>query len=222
MVHSVHIDVFYELVIQEERLKIVFDRNRERFQFLNLRQNAFKSLNIVPPGSGIAYHVNLGYLACVVDNFDSMPCPDSVVGTHSHTTMINGFGVLGWGAGGIEAETVILVQPISITLPKVVRFELTDQLDKTASATNLVLTIVQMLSKRGVVEKFVEFLGDGLCRLTIADRTTIGIMTPEYNAIYGFFAFDGQTVDFFRLTGRNSDHIETTEEYLKSQNVFRV
>ena len=221
VMHSVQVDVYGTGDARRKNEKIEFDRNRERFQFLRLGQNAFKNFNIVPPGSGIVHQVNLGYLACVVDNFGSMPCPDSVVGTNSHTTMINGLGVLGWGVGGIEAETVMLGQPISMTLPEVVGFKLTDQLDKTATATDLVLTIVQILSKRAVVGKFLEFLCDGLGKLTIADRTTIGIMTPEYSATCGFFAVDGQTVDFMRLTGRNSYHIDTTEEYIRSQNVFR-
>ena len=191
MIYSVQVDVFSTGNASRKNEKIEFDRNRERFQFLRLGQNAFKILNIVPPGSGISHQVNFGYLACVADNFGSMPCPDSVVGIESHTTMINGLGVLGWRVGGIEAETVMLGQPISMTLPDVVGFKLTDQLDKIATATNLVLTIVQILSNRAVVEKFLEFLCDGLGKLTLSDRTTIGIMALEYSSTCGFFAADG-------------------------------
>lgn len=219
--HSVQVDVFGTADARKKNEKIEFDRNRERFQFLKWGQNAFKNFNIVPPGSGIVHQVNLEYLASVVDNFGPMPCPDSVVGTDSHTTMINGLGVLGWGVGGIEAEAVMLGQPISMTLPEVVGFKLTGELPQVATATDLVLTIVQMLRKRGVVGKFVEFFGDGVGRLTIADRATIGNMAPEYGATCGFFAVDGQTVDFMRLTGRKSGHIVTTEEYLRSQSMFR-
>lgn len=219
--HSVQVDVFGTDDARRKNEQIEFNRNKERFQFLKWGQNAFKNFSIVPPGSGIVHQVNLEYLASVVYNRGQHPCPDSVVGTDSHTTMINGLGVLGWGVGGIEAEAVMLGQPISMVLPEVVGFELTGNLSQTATATDLVLTVVQMLRKRGVVGKFVEFFGEGCTNLTISDRATIGNMAPEYGATCGFFAVDEQTIDFMRLTGRDEDHIKMTKEYLKAQNMFR-
>ena len=219
--HSVQVDVFGSSDARRKNEQIEFDRNRERFQFLKWGQNAFENFSIVPPGSGIVHQVNLEYLASVVYNRSGMPYPDSVVGTDSHTTMINGLGVLGWGVGGIEAEAVMLGQPISMVLPEVVGFKLTGELAAHATATDLVLTIVQMLRKRGVVGKFVEFYGEGVAKLTIADRATIGNMAPEYGATCGFFSVDNQTIDFMRLTGRPEDHIVTTEDYLRSQGMLR-
>ena len=219
--HSVQVDVFATEDARVRNEKIEFDRNRERFQFLKWGQNAFKNFSIVPPGSGIVHQVNLEYLASIVYNRSGMPCPDSVVGTDSHTTMINGLGVLGWGVGGIEAEAVMLGQPISMVLPEVVGFELTGELQPSTTATDLVLTVVQMLRKRGVVGKFVEFFGEGVARLTISDRATIGNMAPEYGATCGFFAVDDQTIQYMKLTGRPEDHIQMTKEYLTAQNLFR-
>lgn len=219
--HSVQVDVFGSGDARQQNEQIEFNRNRERFQFLKWGQNAFKNFSIVPPGSGIVHQVNLEYLASVVYNREGMPYPDSVVGTDSHTTMINGLGVLGWGVGGIEAEAVMLGQPISMVLPEVVGFNLSGELPPLTTATDLVLTVVQMLRKRGVVGKFVEFFGDGVAKLSIADRSTIGNMAPEYGATCGFFSVDNQTIDYMKLTGRNSDHIQMTEEYLKEQQLFR-
>jgi len=180
--HSVQVDVFGSNDARRKNEQIEFNRNKERFQFLKWGQNAFKNFSIVPPGSGIVHQVNLEYLASVVYNRTGMPCPDSVVGTDSHTTMINGLGVLGWGVGGIEAEAVMLGQPISMVLPEVVGFKLTGKLPSQATATDLVLTVTQMLRKRGVVGKFVEFFGDGVDVLSISDRATISNMAPEYGA----------------------------------------
>lgn len=219
--HSVQVDVFATDDSRKMNEQIEFKRNKERFEFLKWGQNAFKNFSIVPPGSGIVHQVNLEYLASIVYNRGAYPCPDSVVGTDSHTTMINGLGVLGWGVGGIEAEAVMLGQPISMVLPEVVGFELTGELQTTVTATDLVLTIVQMLRKRGVVGKFVEFFGEGVGKLTISDRATIGNMAPEYGATCGFFSIDNQTVDYMRLTGRSEDHINLTSEYLKANNLFR-
>ena len=219
--HSVQVDVFGSQNARSMNEQIEFKRNKERFQFLKWGQNAFKNFNIVPPGSGIVHQVNLEYLASVVYNKGEMPCPDSVVGTDSHTTMINGLGVLGWGVGGIEAEAVMLGQSISMVLPEVIGFELTGELPPETTATDLVLTIVQMLRQRGVVGKFVEFYGEGVSKLTIADRATIGNMAPEYGATCGFFSVDDQAINFMKLTGREDDHITMTQEYLKANGMYR-
>jgi len=219
--HSVQVDVYGSSDARSQNEKIEFERNMERFRFLKWGQNAFKNFSIVPPGSGIVHQVNLEYLASVVYNRGAMPCPDSVVGTDSHTTMIGGLGVLGWGVGGIEAEAVMLGQPISMVLPEVVGFKLTGSLQPTSTATDLVLTVTQMLRQRGVVGKFVEFYGDGVAHLTISDRATIGNMAPEYGATCGFFSVDNNTIDFMKLTGRDPDHIEMTREYLTEQQMFR-
>ena len=181
---------------------------------------AFDNFKIVPPGSGIVHQVNLEYLARVVFNKDGLLYNDSVVGTDSHTTMINGLGVAGWGVGGIEAESVMLGQTISMVLPQVVGFRLTGQLPRHTTATDLVLTCVEMLRKRGVVGKFVEFFGDGCQNLTLADRATISNMAPEYGATMGYFPIDNQTMDYLRLTGRDSSQIELIEAYLREQGMF--
>ncbi|CAI2383737.1 unnamed protein product [Moneuplotes crassus] len=219
--HSVQVDVFGSDDARTRNEQIEFNRNRERFQFLKWGQKAFENFSIVPPGSGIVHQVNLEYLASVVYNRGEMPCPDSVVGTDSHTTMINGLGVLGWGVGGIEAEAVMLGQPISMVLPEVVGFELTGDLSPETTATDLVLTVVQMLRQRGVVGKFVEFYGDGVANLTIADRATIGNMAPEYGATCGFFSVDDQTINYMKLSGRDEDHVNMTQEYLKQNGLYR-
>jgi aconitate hydratase len=219
--HSVQVDVFGASDARERNEQIEFDRNIERFRFLKWGQNAFKNFKIIPPGSGIVHQVNLEYLASVVYNKGSMPCPDSVVGTDSHTTMVGGLGVLGWGVGGIEAEAVMLGQPISMVLPEVIGFKLTGDLQPTTTATDLVLTVTQMLRQRGVVGKFVEFYGDGVGKLTISDRATIANMAPEYGATCGFFSVDDNTIDYMTLTGRDSNHISTTKEYLTQQKLFR-
>jgi aconitate hydratase len=181
---------------------------------------AFDNFKIVPPGSGIVHQVNLEYLARVVFNQNGLLYNDSVVGTDSHTTMINGLGVAGWGVGGIEAESVMLGQTISMVLPQVVGFKLTGQLPKQATATDLVLTCVEMLRKRGVVGKFVEFFGEGVQNLTLADRATISNMAPEYGATMGYFPIDKQTMEYLRLTGRSQAQIQMIESYLKEQGMF--
>lgn len=174
----------------------------------------------MPPGSGIVHQVNLEYLAHVVFNRGNMLYPDSVVGTDSHTTMINGLGVVGWGVGGIEAEAVMLGQTISMVLPKVVGFRMTGELPQGTTATDLVLTCVEMLRKRGVVGQFVEFFGPGLKNLNLADRATIANMAPEYGATMGYFPIDERTMEYLLLTGRQSGNVELIEKYLREQNMF--
>jgi aconitate hydratase len=200
--------------------QLEFSRNRERFQFLKWGSKAFDNFKIVPPGSGIVHQVNLEYLARVVFNRDNMLYPDSVVGTDSHTTMINGLGVTGWGVGGIEAEAVMLGQTISMVLPQVVGFHLHGDLPQTATATDLVLTCVEMLRKRGVVGKFVEFFGPGVKSLSLADRATIANMAPEYGATMGYFPMDERTMEYLRLTGRDEGHVQLIEKYLRQQDLF--
>jgi aconitate hydratase len=185
-------------------------------------QSAFDNFTIVPPGSGIVHQVNLEYLARVVFRSpDSLLYPDSVVGTDSHTTMINGLGVVGWGVGGIEAESVMLGQSISMVLPKVVGFKLTGSVHPQTTATDVVLTITQMLRKRGVVGQFVEFFGPGCQSLTLADRATIANMAPEYGATMGFFPVDAQTIEYLTQTGRDPNKIRWIEAVLKAQGLFR-
>lgn len=181
---------------------------------------AFDNFKIVPPGSGIVHQVNLEYLARVVFERDGLLYNDSVVGTDSHTTMINGLGVVGWGVGGIEAESVMLGQTISMVLPEVVGFRLTGELPRHTTATDLVLTCTQMLRQRGVVGKFVEFFGPGVQSLTLADRATISNMAPEYGATMGYFPIDEQTLDYLHLTGRPASKVAAIEEYLRGQDFF--
>lgn len=181
---------------------------------------AFDNFKIVPPGSGIVHQVNLEYLARVVFNQNNMLYPDSVVGTDSHTTMINGLGVAGWGVGGIEAEAVMLGQTISMVLPQVVGFKLTGELPSHATATDLVLRCVEMLRQRGVVGKFVEFYGPGVKNLNLADRATISNMAPEYGATMGYFPIDERTIEYLRLTGRDEGHVQMIEKYLREQGMF--
>lgn len=219
--HSVQVDVARTKDAYVQNEKIEMERNKERFEFLKWGQSAFKGLKIVPPGSGIVHQVNMEYLARVVFSDEGMLYPDSVVGTDSHTTMINGLGVVGWGVGGIEAEAVMLGQPISMVLPEVVGVYLTGSLPKTSTATDLVLTLTQMLRKRKVVEKFVEFYGPGVQTLSVADRATISNMAPEYGATLSFFPIDGQTMDYLKLTGRDEHKLRVIEQYLKSEGLFR-
>jgi len=213
--HSVQVDSAgtAESAAHNERME--FTRNRERFQFLKWGAGAFDNFKIVPPGSGIVHQVNLEYLARVVFNRDGLLYPDSVVGTDSHTTMINGLGVAGWGVGGIEAEAVMLGQTISMVLPQVVGFKLTGDLPATSTATDLVLTCVEMLRKRGVVGKFVEFFGPGVRNLNLADRATIANMAPEYGATMGYFPIDDRTIEYMRLTARDESHVQLVEKYLR-------
>lgn len=218
--HSVQVDAAGGPNARDDNERLEFQRNRERFQFLKWGSKAFDNFKIVPPGSGIVHQVNLEYLARVVFNRENMLYPDSVVGTDSHTTMINGLGVTGWGVGGIEAEAVMLGQTISMVLPQVVGFHLHGDLPQTTTATDLVLTCVEMLRKRGVVGKFVEFFGPGVKNLSLADRATIANMAPEYGATMGYFPIDERTMDYLRTTGRDESHVQLIEKYLREQDLF--
>ena len=219
--HSVQVDVARTLNAKEDNQRIEFERNKHRFQFLKWGQHAFQNFRIVPPGNGIVHQVNLEYLARVMFNKEGILYPDSVVGTDSHTTMINGLGVVGWGVGGIEAEAVMLGQHISMVLPEVIGFKLSGKLRPTVTATDLVLTITQMLRKRGVVGKFVEFFGDGVDNLTVEDRATVANMAPEYGATIGVFPVDLKTLDYLRRTGRSEDTVGLIHEYYKQSNMLR-
>ncbi len=223
--HSVSVDTFATKTAFTENMSMEMQRNRERYQFLKWGQDAFDNFNVMPPGSGICHQVNLEYLAKAVwserVNSEVIAYPDTLVGTDSHTTMINGLGVLGWGVGGIEAEAAMLGQPISMLIPDVVGFELTGQLPEGITATDLVLKVVQMLREHGVVGKFVEFYGSGLEQLPIADRATIANMAPEYGATCGFFPVDSQTINYLRLSGRNEESIALVESYCRAQTMWR-
>jgi aconitate hydratase len=223
--HSVQVDQFgskFALYYNAER---EFERNRERYEFLKWGQKAFDNFRVVPPATGIVHQVNLEYLAQVVQtrrNGDAVAYPDSLVGTDSHTTMINGLGVLGWGVGGIEAEAVMLGQPIYMLTPQVVGFKLTGQLPEGSTATDLVLIVTQMLRARGVVDKFVEFYGPGLSKLSLPDRATIANMAPEYGATMGFFPVDDETLNYLALSGRPEELVDLVERYTKEQGLFRT
>src|SRR5262249_40104365 len=197
---------------------------QERYAFLRWGQKAFQNFRVVPPDTGIVHQVNLEYLASVVftDRRQSpaLAYPDTLMGTDSHTTMINGLGVVGWGVGGIEAEAWMLGQPISMLLPEVVGFKLKGRLREGSTATDLVLTVTEMLRKKGVVGKFVEFYGNGVAALPLADRATIGNMSPEYGATIGFFPIDHQTLDYLHLTNRSPERIALVEAYSKAQGLF--
>lgn len=223
--HSVMVDHFADDHAFADNVQIEMQRNGERYQFLRWGQSAFNNFSVVPPGTGICHQVNLEYLAQAVwlgeDEDKTFAFPDTLVGTDSHTTMINGLGVLGWGVGGIEAEAAMLGQPISMLIPEVIGFKLTGKLPEGITATDLVLTITQMLRQKGVVGKFVEFYGDGLADLPLADRATIANMAPEYGATCGFFPIDEVTLGYLRLTGRQSDRIELVEAYSKAQGLWR-
>lgn len=213
--HSVQVDSFgsAESLAINERYE--FERNRERYEFLHWGQKAFKNFSAVPPGTGIVHQVNLEYLAGAVSARDGLAFPDTLVGTDSHTTMINGLGVLGWGVGGIEAEAVMLGQPIYMLMPQVVGFRLTGELPEGATATDLVLTITQTLRAHGVVGKFVEFTGPGMKSLNLANRATIANMAPEYGATMGYFPIDERTLEYLRLTGREDNQVDLVERYCK-------
>lgn len=223
--HSVQVDFFGTGDALAKNVEIEFERNRERYEFLRWGQQAFDNFRVVPPNTGIVHQVNLEYLASVVftgkDSKGPVAYPDSLVGTDSHTTMINGLGVLGWGVGGIEAEANMLGQPLYMLMPEVMGFELTGELATGATATDLVLRIVEILRKEGVVGKFVEFFGTGISGMTLADRATIANMAPEYGATMGYFPVDDETLRYLRRTGRNEDQIDLTERYLKEQGLFR-
>ena len=213
--HSVQVDAFASRTAFGRNVELEFERNHERYLFLRWGQEALSGFKVVPPGTGICHQVNLEYLARVVDDRDGVAFPDTLVGTDSHTTMINGLGVLGWGAGGIEAEAAMLGQPLSMLVPQVVGFKLSGVLPEGATATDLVLTVTEILRKAGVVGKFVEYFGDGVTALPLADRATLGNMSPEYGATCGFFPVDEVTLDYLRLTGRSAERIALVEAYCK-------
>ena len=223
--HSVMVDVYARPDALQKNVDIEFERNAERYRFLRWGQEAFNNFRVVPPGTGICHQVNLEYLGqCVwtaTENGETTIYPDTLYGTDSHTTMVNGLGILGWGVGGIEAEAAMLGQPIAMLIPDVIGFRLTGKLPEGATATDLVLTVTQMLRKKGVVGKFVEFFGPGLDELALADRATIGNMAPEYGATCGFFPIDKVALDYLRLTGRDQHRIALVEAYAKAQGMFR-
>ncbi len=223
--HSVMVDVSGTADALQKNVEIEFERNGERYAFLRWGQEAFENFQVVPPGAGICHQVNLEYISQTVwtgeVDGETFAYPDTLYGTDSHTTMVNGIGVLGWGVGGIEAEAAMLGQPIAMLIPDVIGFRLTGQMPEGATATDLVLTVTQILRKKGVVGKFVEFFGPALDNLNVADRATIANMAPEYGATCGFFPVDRKTLDYLHLTGRDEARIELVEAYLKAQGMFR-
>tara|TARA_R110002020_G_scaffold50844_14_gene144026 strand:- start:3725 stop:6424 length:2700 start_codon:yes stop_codon:yes gene_type:complete len=224
--HSVMVDAFGNAMAFETNVEREYERNNERYEFLKWGQGGFDNFRVVPPGTGICHQVNLEYLGQTVwsrkDGDEEIAYPDSLVGTDSHTTMINGLAVLGWGVGGIEAEAAMLGQPISMLIPEVIGFKLTGTLPEGVTATDLVLTVTQMLRKKGVVGKFVEFYGPGLSSMSLEDRATIANMAPEYGATCGFFPVDDETLNYLRSTGRDPGRVELVEAYAKAQGMFRT
>src|SRR3954463_2600645 len=222
--HSVQVDAFGNARAFDINADRDYERNGERYAFLRWGQQAFDNLRVVPPATGICHQVNLEYLGQVVFRRDregvKQAYPDTLVGTDSHTTMINGLGVLGWGVGGIEAEAAMLGQPISMLLPQVVGFKLEGELSEGATATDLVLTVTEMLRERGVVSKFVEFFGPGLPTLGLADRATIGNMSPEFGSTFAIFPVDAETLRYLELTGRPTETIELVDAYAREQGMF--
>ena len=223
--HSVQVDSYGAANSLDLNNKIEFQRNKERYSFLRWGQSAFENFRVVPPNTGIVHQVNLEYLSRVIFDADRdgtrSAYPDTVVGTDSHTTMINGLGVLGWGVGGIEAEAAMLGQPITMLIPHVIGFKLTGKLKEGATATDLVLTVTEMLRNKGVVGKFVEFYGDGLAELPLADRATLGNMSPEFGSTCAIFPIDGETIRYLQLSGRDAEHIEIIEAYAREQGLWR-
>src|SRR5256886_2214287 len=224
--HSVQVDMFGSTLAFGRNVEREYERNSERYGLLRWGQQAFSNFRVVPPGTGIVHQVNLEYLASVVmtkkENGETVAFPDTLVGTDSHTTMINGLGVLGWGVGGIEAEAVLLGQPLYLLTPEVIGMRLTGRLPEGATATDLVLTVTQMLRKRGVVGKFVEFTGPGLSQLPLADRATISNMSPEFGATATLFPVDAETLRYLRDTGRKPELVDLVERYTKAQGLFRT
>src|SRR5215208_5266844 len=224
--HSVQVDEYGRTDAYDLNTSLEFERNHERYVFLRWGQGAFRNFSVVPPGMGICHQVNLEYLSRVVftrkDNGETVAYPDSLVGTDSHTTMVNGLGIMGRGVGGIEAEAAMLGQPVSMLIPEVVGFKLHGKLPPGATATDLVLTVTEMLRKKKVVGKFVEFYGSGLSSLSLADRATIANMAPEYGATMGFFPVDSETLKYLRLSGRSEQHVALVEAYTKAQGLFRM
>src|SRR5712672_1619766 len=232
--HSVIVNFFGDNKAFAKNVVEEYKQNQERYEFLKWGQKAFSNFSVVPPGTGICHQVNLEYLAQTVwtrkekmtvgkktGTFE-LAYPDSLVGTDSHTTMVNGLAVLGWGVGGIEAEAAMLGQPLSMLLPEVIGFKLKGQLKEGVTATDLVLTVTQILRKEGVVGKFVEFFGPGVTTMKLADRATIGNMAPEYGATMGYFPVDVETLSYLRLTGRTKEEVELVERYYKEQGLFRT
>ena len=223
--HSLMVDVFGSANAFKDNVEREYERNLERYKFLKWGAKAFRNFRVVPPGTGICHQVNLEYLAQTVwtkeEDGETIAYPDTLVGTDSHTTMVNGLSVLGWGVGGIEAEAAMLGQPVSMLIPEVIGFKLTGKLPEGATATDLVLTVTQMLRKRGVVGKFVEFFGDGLDHLSLADEATIANMAPEYGATCGFFPVDGETLEYLKATGRDASRVKLVEAYSKAQGMYR-
>jgi len=223
--HSVSVEHFAEANAYQQNVAIEMQRNKERYQLLNWGQQSFENFRVVPPGTGICHQVNLEYLAKVIwtetEKNELIAYPDTLVGTDSHTTMINALGVLGWGVGGIEAEAVMLGQAISMTVPEVIGLKFMGELETGVTATDLVLTVVEMLRKKGVVGKFVEFYGPGLEALSVADRATIANMAPEYGATCGFFPIDQKTIDYLKLTGRDEQTVELVKKYAQKQTLWR-
>ena len=224
--HSVQVDDYGSVGALAANNKIEFERNGERYAFLRWGQTAFRNFKVVPPNTGIVHQVNLEYLGRVVFHNDTegknLAYPDTVVGTDSHTTMINGLGVLGWGVGGIEAEAAMLGQPIPMLIPQVIGFKMTGAMKPGCTATDLVLTVTEMLRKKGVVDKFVEYFGDGLANLPLADRATIANMAPEYGSTCGIFPIDEETLRYLELSGRPPEQIALVEAYAKAQGMWRV
>jgi aconitate hydratase len=224
--HSVQVDYFASSDALQRNAELEFKRNQERYEFLHWGQNAFDNFQVVPPATGIVHQVNLEYLASVVsarrEGAELIAFPDTLVGTDSHTTMVNGLGVVGWGVGGIEAEAAMLGQPIDMLIPEVIGFKLSGELREGITATDLTLTVTQILRKRGVVDKFVEFYGPGLDFMSLPDRATIANMAPEYGATIGFFPVDQETLRYLRLSGRSEETVERVERYCKEQGLFRT
>ena len=218
--HSVQVDEYGSARAMFRNAELEFERNRERYAFLRWGQTAFDNFKVVPPNTGIVHQVNLEFLARVIEARDGQAFPDTLVGTDSHTTMINGLGVLGWGVGGIEAEAAMLGEAVSMLIPEVVGFKLTGAMPEGATATDLVLTVTQLLRAAGVVGKFVEYFGHGLVGLPLADRATIGNMSPEYGATCGFFPVDDETLKYLRLTGRDDQRIALVEAYCKENSLW--
>ena len=224
--HSVMVDEFGNPRAFEKNVEFEYERNGERYEFLKWGSQAFDNFKVVPPGTGICHQVNLEHISQAVwtgkdQTGETVAYPDTFVGTDSHTTMVNGLGVLGWGVGGIEAEAAMLGQPVSMLIPEVVGFRLSGQLSEGITATDLVLTVTQMLRQKGVVGRFVEFYGPGLDNLPLADRATIGNMAPEYGATCGFFPIDERTIDYLRLTGRDEHRIALVRAYAQAQGLWR-
>src|SRR5262245_8395160 len=224
--HSVQVDAYGTRDALAQNSKLEFERNNERYELLRWRQKACDNFRVVPPATGIVHQVNLEYLAKGVltktEGGEALAFPDTLVGTDSHTTMINGLGVLGWGVGGIEAEAAMLGQPLYMVTPQVIGMKLTGKLAEGVTATDMVLTVTQLLRNKGVVEKFVEFFGPGLDEMSLADRATIANMAPEYGATCGFFPVDSETLNYLYKTGRSAAEVDLVERYTKEQGLFRT